>query len=341
VSEDDTAPSLVPSWRFCVAPMMDRTDLHFRAMFRCISRHALLHTPMIAAQSIVSGRHAAALREGAADGPVALQLGGDEPRLLARAAAIAEDAGYVAVDLNCGCPSRDAARARWGAALMDHPRRVAEAVAAMRHACRVPITVKHRLGIAGRDDDERLLAFVDAVASAGAARLNVHARAAVLGRTGVAPGRVPPLQPDRVAALVRARPGLVVVDNGGITTLEAARGRLRHAGDHGGVMVGRAAYDDPYAWIDVDRVIFGDATPRPSRAEVAEVVFTRAARHAAAGGRAHAVTRHALGLWRGLVGARAARGALTQSRGGVEASLAALARLAEAPGADGRSVHRR
>lgn len=314
-------------WRFCVAPMMDRTDRHFRGMFRSISRHALLYTPMIAARVVVRDAETSALREGAADGPVALQLGGDDPRMLAAAAVVAEQAGYVEVNLNCGCPSRDAARARWGVALMDHPQLVADAVDAMRRACGAPITVKHRLGIVGRDDEERLHAFVDAVTAAGAARVVVHARAAVLGRTGASLHRVPPLRPDVVLRLAQLRPEIVIVDNGGIDDLLIARRRLLGVGPHGGVMVGRTAYEDPYAWIDVDRVLYGDERPQPSRAEVAASVIERAARHVAAGGRAHAVTRHALGLWRGVPGARAARAALTGSYGSQAASAAALALL--------------
>lgn len=297
-------------WRFCVAPMMDRTDRHFRAMFRDVSRHALLYTPMISARAVVDGRADASseLELGAADGPVALQLGGSEPAVLAAATRIAAARGFVEVDLNCGCPSPAAARVLWGAALMEHPGRVADGVAAMVAAARIDVTVKHRLGIVGRDGFDRLLAFVDAVVAAGAARVVVHARAAVLGGLGTAANRrVPPLRPESIAALVAARPGLVVVDNGGIEDLDGARARWRGVGERGGVMVGRAAYDDPYRWIDVDRIAFGDTTPRPERAAIARAVFERAARHVAEGGRAHAVTRHALGLWRGVPGARAAR----------------------------------
>lgn len=315
-------------WRFCVAPMMDRTDRHFRAMFRDISRHALLYTPMISARAVVDGRADAAseLELDAHDGPVALQLGGSEPAVLAAAARIAAARGFVEVDLNCGCPSPAAARVLWGAALMDHPERVADAVAAMVAAARVDVTVKHRLGIVGRDGFDRLLAFVDAVVAAGAARVVVHARAAVLGGLGTAANRrVPPLRPESIAALVAARPGLVVVDNGGIEDLDGVRARWRGVGERGGVMVGRAAYDDPYRWIDIDRIAFGDASPRPDRAAVARAVFERAAQHLAAGGRAHAVTRHALGLWRGVAGARVARALVAELAHDVTLAEAAAA----------------
>lgn len=318
-------------WRFCVAPMMDRTDRHFRAMFRRISRHALLYTPMIAARAIVAGRADDALAFDPIESPLALQLGGSDPAVLAAATRIAADRGFVEVDLNCGCPSPAAASASWGAALMDHPSRVADAVAAMVAASPLDVTVKHRLGIAGRDGFDRLLGFVDAVVAAGARRVIVHARAAVLGGLSPADNRsIPPLRPGDVAALVTARPGLVVVDNGGIGDLEAAAVRWRGVGPRGGVMVGRAAYDDPYRWIDVDRVAFGDDAPRPTRAEIVADAFERAHRWVAAGGRAHAVTRHVLALWRGQPGARRARAMVASlARGGrIDDAAAAIDVLA-------------
>lgn len=291
-------------WRFCVAPMMDRTDRHFRAMFRGISRHALLYTPMIAAHAIVRGKADADLDHDPLEHPLAIQLGGCDPQVLAAATRIANDRGFVEVNLNCGCPSSAAEQATWGAALMDHPLRVADAVAAMVAASRVPVTVKHRLGIVGRDDMPRLFAFVDAITAAGAARVIVHARAAILGGASTASNRkIPPLRPEAIAELVRERPGLVVVDNGGIIDLDGARPRWAAVGPHGGVMIGRAAYDDPYRWIDVDRVAYGDDTPRPSRREIAEAVLVRAGDHV----RPHLVTRHALGLWHGVPQARRAR----------------------------------
>lgn len=291
-------------WRLSVAPMMDRTDRWFRAMFRDISRHALLYTPMIAAQAIVSGRADNEIDHDPREHPLAIQLGGADPGVLAAAARIASDRGFCELNLNCGCPSPAAAHATWGVALMDHPAKVADAVAAMVAVSRVPVTVKHRLGIVGRDDFDRLLAFVDAITSAGAARVIVHARAAILGGASTAANRrIPPLRPEVVAALVRERPGLVVVDNGGIVDLEGAASRWRGVGEHGGVMIGRAAYDDPYRWIEVDRVAFGDDTPRPSRHAIAEAVLARASDHP----RPHLVTRHALGLWHGVPQARRAR----------------------------------
>ncbi|MBK6916256.1 MAG: tRNA dihydrouridine(20/20a) synthase DusA [Deltaproteobacteria bacterium] len=316
-------------WRFSVAPMMDRTDRHFRWLFRHISAGALLYTPMIAADAIVRGRADAELAHEPCEQPLALQLGGSEPATLAAAARIGAARGFVEIDLNCGCPSPTAASSRWGVALMDEPARVAEMVAAMVAVAGVDVTVKHRLGIAGRDHVERLHAFVDAVASAGAARVIVHARAAVLG--GLAPARnrsVPPLRPDEVHALVAARPGLPVIYNGGLLTPADAAERLRD--DRlAGVMIGRSAYDDPWAWREVDPWLYGVPAPTGSRREIAVALRERAQAWARTGADPYAVTRHAMGLWRALPGARRARAAVASlARGGGLAALdAAIAVL--------------
>lgn len=298
----------------------------------------MLYTPMISAAAIVAGRADSMLAFDPSEAPLALQLGGSEPVTLAHAAKIAADRGFAEINLNCGCPSPAAARVQWGAALMDHPARVADAVAAMvASSPRVDVTVKHRLGIAGRDDFDRLLGFVDAVVSAGAVRVIVHARAAVLGGLGPAANRrIPPLRPEMVAGLLKARPQLVVVDNGGIDDLEAVRARWRNVGARGGVMVGRAAYDDPYRWITIDREAWCDDEPRPTRAQLARDLFDRAARHVAAGGRAHAVTRHALGLWRSLPDARHARALVASlARGASLDDAAAAIRVLEATASEG------
>jgi tRNA-dihydrouridine synthase A len=308
--------------RFAVAPMMDRTDRHFRRLFRAISRHALLYTPMIPAHELVGPRAGSQLEHDASEQPLAVQLGGCDPRVLAAAARVAVDAGMIEIDLNCGCPSPAAREASWGAALMATPERVAEAVAAMKAAVRVPITVKHRLGIAGEDDAERLLRFVDVVASAGCDRFVVHARAAVLGGLSPAQNRnVPPLRHADVHALARARPALSFVLNGGIRDASHAARTLAHV--HG-VMVGRAAYDDPLAFATIDRVIFGDARRDPTLADVIDALRGQLAEHLAGGGRAHAITRHALGLWRAQPGARRMRARLAALAHGGDA-LAVLA----------------
>ncbi len=299
---------LPPPSRFAVAPMMDRTDRHFRRLFRAISRHALLYTPMIPAHELLGPRRTGHLGHDAIEQPLAAQLGGCDPRVLAAAARVAEDAGMQEIDLNCGCPSPAARDASWGVALMATPERVAEAVAAMKAAVRVPVTVKHRLGIAGADDHERLLRFVDLVAEAGCDRFVVHARAAVLGGLGPAKNRsVPPLRPAEVHALVEARPRLAFVQNGGLDSLAAVHHALAAAPALHGVMVGRAAYDDPLAFARVDATLFGDPTRVAGFDDVVAALTEQVAAHLAAGGRAHAITRHALGLWRARPGGRRMR----------------------------------
>ncbi|HET6582038.1 MAG TPA: tRNA dihydrouridine(20/20a) synthase DusA [Nannocystaceae bacterium] len=307
---------------FSVAPMMDRTDRHYRWLMRTITRRALLYTPMIAARRLLASDGAALLEHDPREQPLAVQLGGADPRELAQAARIAVDCGAVEVNLNCGCPSPAATAATWGAALMLQPARVAEAVAAMRAAVAVPVTVKHRLGVRGHDGAEALFDFVDTVAAAGCDRFVVHARAAVLGGLGTRKNRsVPPLRPAEVYALAHARPALAIEMNGGIVDLDGALAHLR-AAPLAGVMIGRAAYDDPFAWADVDALVAGDRRPPPSRAECGAMVLDYVAAHVQAGGRAHDVVRHALGLWRGVPGGRRVRGELAHA----ELDLATLSR---------------
>ncbi len=304
---------------------MDRTDRHFRVLMRTITRRALLYTPMIAARQLVAKGGAALLAHDPIEHPLAVQLGGCEPRELALAARIAVDAGADEVNLNCGCPSPNAAAATWGAALMLAPVRVAEAVAAMRAAVDVPITVKHRLGVHGSDSTEALFDFVDTVARAGCDRFVVHARAAVLGGLRARKNlRIPPLRPAEVHALARARPGLAIEMNGGIVDTDGA---IAHLADPAlaGVMVGRAVYDDPLAWLDVDVRVFGEPGPSRTRAECGAALLDRVAAHVRTGGRAHAIVRHALGLWRGVPGSRSVRGELARA----ELDLPTLARAVE------------
>lgn len=295
---------------FSVAPMMDRTDRWFRAWFRAISRHALLYTPMIPARDLLAPHAAELLAHDPVEHPLAVQLGGSDPRQLAAAARIAVDAGMIEVNLNCGCPSPAVAAARWGVALMAHPDRVADCVAAMRAAVAVPVTVKHRLGVLGADDPERLLAFVDRLAAAGCDRFVVHARAAVLGGLGPKANRtVPPLRHAEVHALKRARPSLRIETNGGIADTRAVLVQMKEGID--GVMVGRAAVDDPFAFVDVDQRVFGAARAIARRIDVADELVELLARHPRT--RVHAIVRHALGLWREVPGSRRARGELAHA----------------------------
>lgn len=286
-----------------VAPMMKCTDRHYRYFMRRITRHTLLYTEMVTTGAILRGHRLDALQFHADEHPLALQLGGDDPAALAACARIAEDLGYDEVDLNVGCPSDRVQNGRFGAALMAQPERVAECVSAMRAAVAIPVTVKHRVGVDDLDSYEDLVRFVSTVASAGCDRFIVHARKAWL--KGLSPREnrtIPPLRYDDVYRLKRDLPELDIEINGGVRSLASAAEHLQHVD---AVMIGRAAYDEPWIFADADRVIFGDAAaPTPSRREVVLQMADYAAEQIAAGERLHRITRHMLGLFSGVPGAR-------------------------------------
>ena len=291
--------------RFSVAPMMERTDRHCRYFHRLISRRALLYTEMIVAEAIVRNDPARFLAFDPAEKPVALQLGGSDPEVLARAAEWAERFDYDEVNLNCGCPSDRVQSGRFGACLMAEPETVAACVAAMRRATSLPVTVKHRIGIDDRDQYEFMLGFVDRVAEAGCRSFSVHARKAVLAGLSPKENReIPPLRYELVHRLKAERPELEIVLNGGLKTLEQCEAELRHVD---GAMLGREAYENPYLLAEVDRRFYGEARTPPTRREVAEAMLPYLEEERARGTPAHAVTRHMLGLFQGLPGARAWR----------------------------------
>lgn len=294
-----------------VAPMMDCTDRHFRWLMRQVSRQALLYTEMVTQHAVLHGDREHLLGFSPEERPLALQLGGDDPAMLSECARIAEGMGYDEVNLNVGCPSDRVASGNFGACLMARPQRVAECVAAMRAAVALPVTVKHRIGIDDQDSYEEMLAFVDAVAAAGCDRFSVHARKAVLGGLSPKENRtVPPLRYPEVHRLKRERPSLTIEINGGIRDLDAAAEQLRHVD---AVMIGRAAYDDPYLFAAVDARFFADATPVPGRFEVALRYGEYAARWLALHPRLKlsGLARHVLGLFSGQPGAREFRRILT------------------------------
>ncbi|MDX1387987.1 MAG: tRNA dihydrouridine(20/20a) synthase DusA, partial [Acidobacteriota bacterium] len=234
-----------------VAPMMDRTDRHYRRFVREITRRTLLYTEMITTGAVLQGDRDFLLGFSPEERPLALQLGGDDPEALSECARIAEDRGYDEVNLNVGCPSDRVRQGRFGACLMAEPERVADAVAAMREATSVPVTVKHRIGIDDLDRYEDMALFVRTVAGAGCDRFSVHARKAVLGGLSPKANRtVPPLRYEDVHRLKREHPGLRIEINGGIASLEEVRRQLEFVD---GVMIGRAAYDDPFLLSTVDR----------------------------------------------------------------------------------------
>lgn len=316
-----------PSRRFCVAPMMDWTDRHYRYFARLISQHTLLYTEMVTTGAVLHGDRARFLGYHAAEQPLALQLGGSDARELAQCARLAEQAGYAEVNLNVGCPSDRVQNNLIGACLMGHPELVVDGVKAMLDACSIPVTVKHRIGINGRDSYEQLVDFVGRVHEAGCETFIVHARIAIL--EGLSPKEnreIPPLRYEVVHQLKRDFPQLEIILNGGLTDLDAMQ---QHLPELDGVMVGREAYHNPYLLADVDRRFYGDKTPVRSRIEVLQALRPYIASHIEAGGSMHHVTRHILGLFQGLPGARHFRRQLSTEVHRTEQPLALYDQLLE------------
>ena len=298
-----------PSRRFSVAPMMDWTDRHCRFFLRLLSQHALLYTEMVTTGALLHGDRARFLDHDASEHPLALQLGGSVPAELAACAQLAADWGYDEVNLNVGCPSDRVQHNMIGACLMGHPALVADCVKAMRDAVSIAVTVKHRIGINGRDSYAELCDFVGQVAEAGCRSFTVHARIAIL--EGLSPKEnreVPPLRYEVAAQLKRDFPALEVVLNGGIKTLEECRTHLQ---TFDGVMLGREAYHNPYLLAEVDRQLFGIDRAAPSRGDVLRQLRPYIERHLAQGGAMHHITRHVLGLAQGFPGARRFRQVLS------------------------------
>ncbi|MFP5384158.1 MAG: tRNA dihydrouridine(20/20a) synthase DusA [Gammaproteobacteria bacterium] len=293
------------AWRLSVAPMMDWTDRHDRYFLRLISRHVRLYTEMVTAAALLHGDAGYLLAHDAAEHPVALQLGGSDPAALARAAELGEDAGYDEINLNVGCPSDRVQEGRFGACLMAEPALVADCVAAMRARVRVPVTVKHRLGIDTQDNYEFTHGFIDTVRQAGCEVFIVHARTAILAGLSPKENReIPPLRYENVYRLKRDFPQLTVALNGGVKTLDETAGHLARVD---GVMIGREAYHNPWLLAEADRRLFGDDHAVPARADIVEQMIPYIEREMAAGHTLHSITRHMLGLYHGVPGARAFR----------------------------------
>jgi tRNA-dihydrouridine synthase A len=293
------------SRRFAVAPMMDWTDRHCRFFHRLLARRALIYTEMITTGAVIHGDRARLLRFDETEHPVALQLGGCDPRSLAECASIAQDLGYDEINLNVGCPSDRVQEGRFGACLMAEPLLVGDCVAAMKARVRVPITVKCRIGIDAQDPETALDALAAAAMAAGVDALIVHARKAWL--QGLSPREnreVPPLDYERVHRLKAKHPALVVVLNGGIATLGQA---VAHLDRLDGVMMGRAAYQEPWRLLEVDHLVFAEPSRVLTRKKAAEALIPYIERELAAGTRLSAITRHVLGLFRAVPGGRAFR----------------------------------
>ncbi len=290
---------------------MDGTDRHCRYFHRLLSKHARLYTEMITASAILHGDCDALLGFDESEHPVALQIGGSEPALLAEASMIGEAFGYDEINLNVGCPSDRVQSGAFGACLMKTPALVADCVAAMQEAVQVPVTVKCRLGVDDQIPAESLPSFVETVAAVGCKTFIVHARMAWL--EGLSPKEnrtIPPLDYDLVRKLKRDRPDLSVILNGGIESIDEA---VSLVVDFDGVMLGRAAYGQPFLLAETDAKLFGDSAAAPSREEVVKEMSAYLRAKVKEGVRPHAVTRHMLGLFHGAPGARGWRRFLSEN----------------------------
>ena len=291
--------------RFSIAPMMEWTDRHCRSFHRVLTRRARLYTEMITTGAVLRGDRARLLAFDPAEHPIAVQLGGSDPRALAQSARICADMGYDEINLNVGCPSDRVQEGRFGACLMAEPELVGDCVTAMKAAVRIPVTVKCRIGIDQQDPEESLDTLTRIVVAAGVDALIVHARKAWLDGLSPRENReIPPLDYDRVYRLKRAYPSLPISINGGIASVEDA---VRHLDHLDGVMMGRAAYQEPWRLLAIDPMIYGQFAPHASPRAALEAYFPYVERELARGVRLHSITRHILGIFHGVPGARAFR----------------------------------
>ncbi len=324
-----------PLNRFSIAPMLDWTDRHCRYFHRLLTRNTLLYTEMVTTGAILFGK-GDYLQYSADEHPIALQLGGSDPDALAKCARIAEERGYDEINLNVGCPSDRVQNGRFGACLMASSQLVADCVAAMRAEVSIPVTVKSRIGIDDLDSYEFLCDFIETVKQSGCDTFIVHARKAWL--SGLSPKEnrdIPPLDYERVYQLKRDYPQLTIAINGGITDLAQIKEHLLHVD---GVMVGREAYQNPYMLAHIDAELFADHHAISSRHDIIMQMLPYIEQHLQSGGYLSHITRHMLGLFQGVPGARAWRRYLsenaTRKGAGTEVLLAALGHVQECDLAD-------
>ena len=307
--------------------MMDWTDRHCRMFHRQLTRHALLYTEMVTALAIRHGDRQKLLGFDPAEHPVALQIGGSEPKLLAEASRWGEDFGYREINLNVGCPSDRVQNGRFGACLMAEPELVRDCLGEMAHAVKVPVTVKCRIGIDEQDEDADFERFVSTVMEAGVTTFIVHARKAWL--KGLSPKEnreIPPLNYGRVHRLKQRHPELTIIINGGIATLDEAEEQLQHVD---GVMLGRAAYNTPWLLHEVDSRIYGAEAGETSPLDIVERMKPYIARELADGVWLQNITRHMLGLFHGMPGGRLWRRVLSEEASRPGAGLDVLDKAAE------------
>lgn len=309
---------VLPPRRVSVAPMLDWSDRHCRQFHRHITRHTWLYTEMVTTGSLFHGDLQRHLEFNPGEHPVALQLGGSEPADLAHCAKLGEEWGYDEINLNCGCPSERVQKGAFGACLMAESLLVADCVKAMKDAVSIDVTVKHRIGINDVDSYEFMRDFVGQVAEAGCKTFIVHARTAIL--KGLSPREnreIPPLKYDYAYRLKREFPELEIILNGGIKTTAEMQQHLQHVD---GVMIGREAYHNPYFMADFDALFYDDMTPVKTREEILHAMIPYIHRqlelygNGGKGLRLNSVIRHMLGLMMGLVGARAFRQTLSDSK---------------------------
>ena len=311
--------------------MMDWTDRHCRVFHRVLTRSALLYTEMLTTGAVIFGDRTRLLAFDASEHPVALQLGGSDPRELATAAQIGEEFGYDEINLNVGCPSDRVKDGRFGACLMAEPDLVASCVEAMKRAVTIPVTVKCRIGIDDQDPEVALDRLAGGVVAAGADAVIVHARKAWLNGLSPKENRdIPPLDYDRVYRLKRALRDVPIIINGGIGSLEQASAHLNHVD---GVMLGRAAYQEPWRLLTVDAEVFGEAPPNRTMKDALEAMMPYIARELRRRTRLHAITRHFVGAFQGVPGARAFRRHLAEHGvkpgAGIDVLREAIALVAE------------
>jgi len=299
------------NYRLSIAPMMDCTDRHFRILMRQITKKSLLYTEMIVAKALHYSKNRNKLLDfDEIEHPISIQLGGDNPKLLAEAAQIAEDWGYDEINLNIGCPSSKVKSGNFGACLMGKPKIVANCIEHMKKSCNIPITVKHRLGIDNFDSDEYLMQFIDNCSIAGAERFIVHARKAWLNGLNPKENRtIPPLQYERVEKLKNNRPELIIELNGGINSINDCINTLRV---FDGAMVGRAAYSHPFIWTKIDSIIYGQKEEYLTRSKIIRKMIPFAQKHLENEGRLWQISRHIMNLIENIPNAKILRQELSE-----------------------------
>ncbi len=288
--------------KFCVAPMMDKTDRHCRYFHRLMSKRAFLYTEMLHSNAVIRGNKELLLKYNPKEHPLALQLGGSDPGLLGEASAISEEFGYTEVNLNVGCPSSKVQKGKFGAVLMKEPKLVASCINKMKKSTNIPVTVKCRIGVDNMNTDKHLDHFIEEVSSAGCDTFIIHARKAWL--SGLSPKdnrEIPPLDYQRVYKLKDSFPNINFVINGGIKSINES---IKHLQYVDGVMIGREAYDNPLLLTEVDSSIFYEEKAVISRSDILRKLFPYLKEEVEQGTKISHITRHLMGLFRGFNGAK-------------------------------------